>query len=94
MSETRALYGLLMLAVIFNGIMIGLFDFINVQNLSNIDCDDQYTSFQYNITDIEESESIPQTAQHCTPEGLPWPFYALWIIIDGVLIYAFIPFVK
>jgi hypothetical protein len=82
-----------MLALIFNGIMFGLFDFINVQNLGNIDCD-QTPSFQYNITEIEESSQIPQTAEHCTPQGLPWPFYAIWVIIDGVLIYAFIPFVK
>ncbi len=92
MSETRGLYQMLMLALIFNIVMLGIFDFLNSQNLTNINCDTG--SFQYNITNIDESDSIPQQINHCEPEGLPWWFYAIWIIIDGVLIYAFVPFVK
>lgn len=93
MSETRALYSLLMLALIFNGLMYGVFDFINVQGLGTLDCSNT-PSLQYNLTDVEESNNVPQNVEHCEPAGLPWVFYAIWLIIDGVLIYAFIPFVK
>lgn len=93
MSETIGLYRILMLALIFNTIMYGVFDFVNVQGLGNLECSTT-PSLQYNLTDVAESESVPQNVEHCEPAGLPWVFYAIWLIIDGVLIYAFIPFVK
>lgn len=83
---------MLMLALIFNVTMLGIFDFVTAQGLSDIEC--EAGSFQYNVTDIAESENVPQEMQHCTPAGLPWWFYIIWAIIDGVLIYAFVPFVK
>jgi len=92
MSETRGLYQMLMLAFIFNLVMWGVFDWTATVKATDFSCN--AGQFQTNTTDIEQSDNVPQQITHCEPEGLPFWFYAIWIIIDGVLIYAFIPFVK
>lgn len=92
MSEIRGFYGLLMLALIFNITMYGVFDFVNTANVAQIQNCEQLT-FQYNNTDIGNDEIVQGTTS-CEPEGLPWWYYAIWAIVNGGLIYAFIPFVK
>ena len=98
MSETKGLLSVLMLAFIFNIFMYGIFDFSS----SNPNYDTSFacsvqggtTTGMINASDIEYSEDVAQGITHCEPIGLPWWFYALWVIIDGTVIYAFIPFVK
>lgn len=89
MSETKALLGLLMLALVFNITMIGIFDFVNTQGLDKVNCNVD-PSLEYN----ESYAGAPEGMSHCEPEGLPWWYYLIWAIIDGVLIYAFVPFIK
>ena len=98
MSETKGLLSVLMLAFIFNIIMYGVFDFssFNTAYGTSFSCSTEggTTTGVINASDVDYSEDVAQGVTHCEPEGLPWWFYALWIIIDGVAIYAFIPFVK
>lgn len=89
MSETMTLYKLLMLGLIFNSVMVGIFSFVNDSGLANIEnCD------VTNILPNESAGGVPNQIVSCEPSGLPYWYYIFWLIIDGVLIYAVIPFIK
>jgi hypothetical protein len=92
MSETKGLYSLLMLALIFNIAMYGIFDYVNSEGYLDVSCPNPQLA--YNVTYVEGDPGVPQSVLSCEPEGLPWWYYAVWGIINGVLVYAFIPFVK
>lgn len=99
MSETKGLLSVLMLAFIFNIFMYGVFDFSSSNTAysdSSFLCNTEggTQTGLINASDVDYSGDVAQGISHCEPEGLPWWFYALWVIIDGVVIYAFIPFVK
>lgn len=98
MGEIKGLLSVLMLAFIFNIFMYGIFDFSSSNPAYDADfsCSVQGGTETgiINVSDVEYSDSVAQGISHCEPEGLPWWFYALWLIIDGVVVYAFIPFIK
>ena len=92
MSETKGLYSILMLALIFNTVMYGVFDFVNASGVDTIEC--ELGDFGQNDTGVVSGQSSPTTFEGCEPAGLPFWYYAIWLIINGVLVYAFLPFVK
>lgn len=94
MSETKAVLSILMLAFFFNLVMWGLMDFYSTTGTADLNCGTELNySIVQNISDIQNIDDIRQFEQ-CQPEGLPWWYYVIWAIINFVLLYAFIPFVK
>lgn len=94
MSEIKGLLSVLMLAFIFNLIMYGIFDYSNQSGIStDYSCGTETNYSMIQNATINNIDDVRQF-QNCQPSGLPWWYYVLWGIINGALIYAFIPFVK
>lgn len=94
MAEIIGLQKLLMLALIWNILMFGVFEFVNQTKLDSVDCDISSASFENLNTTTLEPAGSGDFVSRCEPPGLPVWYYWMWGIINLVFVYAFIPFVK
>lgn len=94
MSELIGLQSVLLLALVFNIVAFGIFDFVNAQELDSVSCPIQSASFDNLNATTLEPEGAGVFVSRCEPPGLPFWYYWIWGIINLVFVYAFIPFVK
>jgi len=94
-AESRMLFGMGMLILIFNVIMVfGVNDYINTSGLAQISCGDVPVSDPSNITVIEFQDL---TITQCVSDQaflINSIIVAVNLIVLGVMVYLFIPFVK